>query len=61
MKEQVDDGGCDHGVAFDADAARGLSSAEVRRLWPRFFGTCQMCGYHGIYYASWEHYIAGDW
>ncbi len=38
-----------------------LSSYEVRKRWPRFSGTCQRCGYTGIYYASYMHYIAGDW
>jgi hypothetical protein len=53
---------CDHGVVFDAEAARGLSSQEVRARWPRFFGTCPLgCGFYGCAYASMEHYISGDW
>ena len=53
---------CNHGVTFDAEAARGLSSFEVRTRWPRLFGRCPLgCGYSGVYYASTEHYISGDW
>lgn len=53
---------CDHGVKFDAEAARELSAAQVRQRWPRLYGACPLgCGYHGIAYASWEHYGAGDW
>lgn len=47
-------------VTYDSAAARGLTSREVRRRWPRFSGPCT-CGYHGIVYASKEHYLAGDW
>lgn len=37
-------------------------SSEVRKRWPRLFGRCPKgCGYEGIYYASYAHYIAGDW
>ena len=72
--------GCDHGITFDAAAARKLldewegpksaaafivgnpASAEVRKRWPRLHGECPKgCGYSGIYYASYEHYICGDW
>ncbi len=52
---------CDHGATFDREAARGLSSEEVRARWPRFFGLCKACGYYGIAYASMEHYVMGDW
>jgi hypothetical protein len=35
---------------------------EVRKRWPRLDGTCPKgCGYHGIAYASFEHYTYGDW
>ncbi len=57
-----DFGGCDHGVAYDEDAARGLDEYDVRRRWPRLHGTCPMgCGFVGIAYASAMHYIMGDW
>lgn len=57
---------CDHGVTFDWEAARGLRSAEVRKRWPRgWFDSehpCPLgCGYIGIAYASYTHYIHGDW
>lgn len=57
----VDQATCNHGVAFDADAAKTMSSSEVKARFPRFFGTCKLCGYSGIYYASYLHYISGDW
>lgn len=52
---------CDHGVKFDAEVAKNLSAMEVRRLFPRFSGKCEKCGYEGAYYASYEHYLSGDW
>lgn len=52
---------CTHGVTFDEDAARNLDWRVIQRLWPRFMGTCKHCGYSGIYYASYAHYILGDW
>lgn len=53
---------CDHGVTFDEEAARGLSVSEIRKRWPRGFGECPKgCGWNGIYYVSFAHYIAGDW
>lgn len=53
---------CDHGVTFDRKAIGRLSPPEIRKLYPRLVGACPKgCGYQGIAYASWEHYIAGDW
>lgn len=53
---------CDHGVSYDSEAAKGLDVAEVRKRWPRGWGPCPKgCGYNGIAYASFEHYICGDW
>lgn len=46
---------------FDEAAAHGLSAEEVRRRWPRFWGTCPHCGARTIGYASWAHFVAGDW
>lgn len=38
------------------------ASAEIKKRWPRLSGLCPLgCGYSGIYYASYEHYIMGDW
>jgi hypothetical protein len=53
---------CDHGVTFDPIASRGLSRAEIRKRWPRMSGVCPKgCGFYGAAYASYEHYIAGNW
>lgn len=62
---------CTHGVVFDQEAAKGLPSNEVRKRWPRgFFNRekpCPECGYGeeceggAIAYASYAHYIYGDW
>lgn len=54
---------CDHLPPFDRDAARGMTSQEVRKRWPRYDGECGKCGakFGGISYASMEHYILGDW
>lgn len=54
--------GCDHGVTFDPEQARGLSAYEVRQRWPRHVGEClKGCGAIGIMYASKLHYVMGDW
>ena len=37
-----------------------LTSDAVRARWPRGHYSCP-CGSHGIVYASFEHYTAGDW
>jgi hypothetical protein len=47
--------------AFDEAVARGLDASEVRRRWPRVFGTCHDCGTTVILYASLAHYVAGNW
>lgn len=53
---------CDHGITFDPNAAQHLAAADVRRHWPRLDGECKKgCGYVGIYYASFAHYVYGDW
>lgn len=46
---------------FDEEAARGLDEYEVRRRWPRFMGQCPTCKGQVIIYASYLHYIMGDW
>jgi len=48
-------------VPFDETAAAGLSSDEVRRRWPRIHWKCAACKNHGVAYASFVHYISGDW
>lgn len=56
---------CDHGVVFDHEKYKkhpNMSPAEVQKRWPRGWGLCPKgCGFNGIAYASFEHYIAGDW
>lgn len=35
---------------------------QIRKLWPRLSGPCPKgCGFNGIAYASYAHYIYGDW
>jgi hypothetical protein len=38
-----------------------MSSVLVRIKYPRFVGKCLRCGENVILYASFGHYIAGDW
>lgn len=55
---------CDHGVVFDEKDFKDndLSASEVRKKYPRGWGPCPKgCGFNGIAYASFLHYIAGDW
>lgn len=36
--------------------------SEIRKRWPRLNGSCPKgCGFKGIAYASYDHYIYGDW
>lgn len=38
------------------------ASREVRKRWPRLDGACPKgCGFSGIGYASYMHYLMGDW
>lgn len=64
-KDQADKvDSCTHGVVFDLNNVKrlNLQSREVRTLYPRLSGTCPLgCGYNGIAYASYEHYVYGDW
>lgn len=62
--EELEAEGCDHGIAFDETEfrARHVKASEVRALWPRLHGKCPKgCGFEGIGYASYTHYLAGDW
>jgi hypothetical protein len=61
---------CQHGLTFDrrvVDAScRGkttpMTTAEIRARWPRLDGPCPLgCGFSGIAYASYVHYLYGDW
>lgn len=46
---------------FDLEVAKTLSADEVRKKYPRIWATCPDCGCPVIKYASFTHYIAGDW
>ena len=48
-------------VPFDAEKAKGMSDAEVRKAYPRLDQYCEDCKQQVICYASAEHYYAGDW
>lgn len=48
-------------VPFDAEAAKALDSYDVRKRWPRLDQECPDCKARVISYASFEHYIAGDY
>lgn len=53
---------CDHGVVFDPEKVRSMTVQQIRNLFPRLHGPCpEGCGFHGIAYASTEHYVWGDW
>lgn len=56
---------CHHNIFFNEKEAEGMSAKEVRKKWPRGFFTraspCSMCGYVGIYYDSFAHFVSGDW
>jgi hypothetical protein len=57
---------CEHtkcAVSFDEEAAKLLkeNTDEIRKLWPRFEGKCPDCGSLLIKYASYAHYVYGDW
>jgi len=46
---------------FNEKEAQSMSSYEVREKYPRFCGRCPDCGLNLILYASFTHYLAGDW
>jgi hypothetical protein len=48
-------------VDFDPVAARLMPSHEVRQKWPRKYLKCPDCNEGILSYASFEHYVAGDW
>lgn len=47
--------------SFDEEKAKNMSAEEVRKTYPRFYGTCPDCDKVVICYASWDHYIQGSW
>jgi hypothetical protein len=46
---------------FDSVSAKNMDSYEIRKRWPRGHYSCPHCRQSVITYASFEHYIAGDW
>lgn len=64
-KTNAELGNCPHEnlpkVEFDPELAQGLDSYEVKKRWPRGYYTCSDCLQQVITYASFEHYIMGDW
>lgn len=53
---------CDHGVVFNEEEAKFLEASEVRKKYPRGWGLCPKgCGFNGTAYASYKHYLYGDW
>ena len=50
-----------HIPAFDEERAYGMHPVGVQNMWPRFSGACSLCGQNTIIYASWAHYLYGDW
>lgn len=46
---------------FDPVRAATMTSTQVRDAFPRGHSLCGQCGATVISYASFEHYIAGDW
>lgn len=47
----------EHAKAYSDELAKDLSAEDVRKSWPR--QRCLDCG--TTLYASYGHYIAGDW
>jgi hypothetical protein len=46
---------------FDKSTAQKMSVSEIRKAFPRFSGICPDCGNNVMVYASYEHYLMGDW
>jgi hypothetical protein len=47
---------------FNEDDAKAMKNwREVRKAFPRFEGKCPDCGVQLIAYASYAHYVYGDW
>ena len=62
MDLEHDEVPCSHGVFCDELDAKSLSTDEVRKRYPRLSGLCPKgCGFNGIAYASFMHYLLGDW
>lgn len=64
MSEPQKKPACEHKLIsppYDEQAAKGLSVHEVRERWPRFDGICPECRQKVIVYASFLHFLRGDW
>jgi hypothetical protein len=48
-------------VPFDAEACKGKSASWVREHYPRVYSVCPKCREGVLRYASFEHYIEGDY
>lgn len=46
---------------FKQEECNGLSTSEVREKFPRKWLNCTKCHQPTLHYASFEHYIYGDW
>lgn len=64
-KDEFCHGICDHAAVtpkFSLEAlGEDTSSHAVRKMFPRFMGNCTECGQLAIVYASFEHFLMGDW
>lgn len=56
---------CSHpGLAqpkFDEEMAKGMTVEQIRKHFPRGYEWCHDCQSNVILYASYAHYIYGDW
>lgn len=58
---------CTHGNYFPAEGTAQfkdldkMRATQIRDRYPRFEGTCPLCGWHGIHYASYAQFIYGDY
>ena len=48
-------------VAFDEAECANNDAFWIRQHYPRGYGQCPDCKAHVVRYASFTHYIAGDW
>lgn len=48
-------------VVYDPVQSRGMSAAQIQKEYPRKMITCSACGSTVMRYASFAHYVAGDW
>lgn len=65
LLDRKDSGSCQHPQVpipkFDEEKASKMSSDEVRKTYPCKYEHCNDCGSTVTMYASFTHYIAGDW